>query len=99
MSDDGAVTDLLNIEDSVYADCLAGHPVRRIARKHRLTVNAVEQIIAARVPIIDRAFRLRALQLDLERLDELSLVFHAEARDGNPQCAAVLLKIQERRAA
>jgi hypothetical protein len=92
------VVDLIDKEEAVYRARLAGKSPRRIAHEFNLSITSVQEIIERQSPTIDNRLRLATIALDLDRLDELQTVFYRNAADGDVQAAAVLLKVQERRA-
>jgi hypothetical protein len=96
----GSVTELVTVEESVLRARLAGKSVRRIAHEYGLTIDNVQTIIEKQLPTLDNNLRLRTLQLEIERLDAMQdAIYKSAAVDGDLQAIAVLLRLQERRAA
>lgn|SRR5262249_55620056 len=92
------VVDLVDHEEAIFRARLAGKSVRRIAHEFRCDVARVQAIIERMCTPVSVQMRRHALELDLERLDELQAVFYQNALGGDPAAAAITLKIAERRA-
>jgi hypothetical protein len=91
--------EILTREEQMFRQRLAGVPVRRIAAEHGCSVEEAQTIIAGLCTSVTAQGRLHSLELELERLDELQEVFHVKAKAGDPQCAAIVIRLQERRSA
>jgi hypothetical protein len=59
----------------------------------------VSEIIERMCAPVSPEMRRQALSLDLARLDQLQESFHEKALAGDVSCAAIVIKISERRAA
>jgi hypothetical protein len=92
------VIELVDHEEAVYRARLAGKSPRRIAREFGLSVASVEKIIEEHAPVLSNEYRKLTLQLELERLDSMQSVYYERAVDGDTQAAAIMIKLQERRA-
>jgi hypothetical protein len=101
----GHDTDAPGVEPSeqdlaVFEKRLAGHSVYSIAKQMNLPVKEVDAAIDRACTPIDDDFRLRTINLELERFDHLCSVFYQQALDGDPAAAAMLvMRVSERRSA
>jgi hypothetical protein len=93
------VVELVDRDSQIFRLRLAGMSVRAIARQFRLTPAQVEAIVTGQCTPVTKQMKAHAFELELERLDELQSAFYAAAMAGNPQAAAITIKIYERRAA
>jgi hypothetical protein len=85
-------------DEEMYRLRMGGTPARAIAAQFGVTIEHVEEAIAARCMTISPAARLAALRLELERLDLLSQTYFLRGVEGDVAAAALALKISERRA-
>jgi hypothetical protein len=95
---DDSIVELIDIEEQIFRARLAGKSVRRIAHEHHMSIANIQSIIEKNTIVVDNRLRLATLALELERLDELQKPFYVAALNGDVQAAAILLKVQERRA-
>jgi hypothetical protein len=89
--------EVLTREQQIYSDRLSGLSVLAIADKYRTDVVEVQAIITRMCPSISTALKLATVELELARLDELQSYFHAKARTGDAQAAAIVLRVSEAR--
>jgi hypothetical protein len=86
-------------DDQVYRMRLAGTSPRKIAEHFAISIAEVNRIVDRQMVKVDNGFRLRAVALDLERLEEMQMRFLRQALAGDAAAGHLVLKIQERRAA
>jgi hypothetical protein len=89
--------EVLTREQQIYEDRLIGLSVLSIADKNRTDVSEVQAIIARMCPSISMQMKLTTIELELARLEELQTAFHAKAKSGCVQSAAILLRLSEAR--
>ena len=89
--------EVLTREQQIYEDRLIGLSVLSIADKYRTDVGEVQAIIARMCPGISLQMKLATIELELARLEELQTAFHAKAKGGCVQSAAILLRLSEAR--
>jgi hypothetical protein len=85
-------------DDAVLEQRLAGKSTRAIGRELKLTVGQVDAILDRVLPAVDNPARLRAIALDLHRLDGLLETFYKRAIAGDVNSGTLCVKIIERRA-
>jgi hypothetical protein len=90
---------ILEPEEQMFRARLCGESLREIARRFGVSVSTVERAVQERCTAITPANRQHALQVELERLEELWNTFHERAQKGNEAAAAICLRLSERRAA
>jgi hypothetical protein len=90
---------VIDQDEKIFRERLAGKSVRRIAREFGRSVEEVSAVISRMCQPISPEMRKQVLQLDLERLDELQQVFYEKAREGDASSAWITIKISERRSA
>jgi hypothetical protein len=79
---------------------LCGESFRSIAHRYGVSVREVEEAVEDRCTAITPDARQRALRVELERLEELSSVFHELATTQRSEsAAAICIRLSERRAA
>jgi hypothetical protein len=81
----------------IFERRLNGRGVHTIARELNLPVKEVDEAIDRCCRPIDEPFRLRAIFLELARLDRLTEAFYRKATAGDAPSAAIVLKVNERR--
>jgi hypothetical protein len=90
------------IDDDLDAEILkhrmAGISVRAIARRYNMTKREIDAALERALPQIDNPTRLRAIKIELERLDQLIRPFFVRALDGDTAAASIMVKLSERRA-
>jgi hypothetical protein len=91
--------EVITREQAMFRQRLAGKSLRNIAADFGCELEEVQKIVAGMCTGITNRIKLHTIELELERLDELQAAFHEKAKAGDPQCAAIVLRIQERRAA
>ena len=84
--------EVLTREQQIYEDRLIGLSVLSIADKYRTDVGEVQAIIARMCPSISMQMKLATIELELARLEELQTAFHAKAKGGCVQSAAIVLR-------
>src|SRR5262245_38312306 len=77
---------------------LAGLSVRRIAEELQVSIDRVEASLSRMIGGITPDMRRRALELELERLDEFQRAHYSKALKGDVESTAISLRIMERRA-
>jgi cytochrome P450 len=85
------------IDRKVLAARLAGVSIRKIGREMKLSDDAVLQSLDRSLPRLTPELRVRLFREDLQRLDELTTYYWAQARSGNTAAANVVTKLMERR--
>ena len=95
------VVPLIDIDSNdkqMYQDRLAGISVRTIAKRYGVTeaeaLAAMDRCLAP----LDLQMRLRTLQLELDRLDEMENIFHASMLKGDHTSAHLMIRLKELRA-
>src|SRR5262249_53962942 len=87
-------------DDFILQETLNGTSARAIAKQLRCTVGEVHSVLGRVLPQIDNEARMRHIALDLERLEQLLVVFLNRAIDDKDQPSGMLcVKILERKAA
>ena len=86
-------------EDQILELRLGGASTKMIARRFRISVEVVNDVLDAAFEQLSDRGRLRATHLELARLDELLGKFRAKALDGDPVAANLLVRLSERRSA
>ena len=86
-------------EDQILELRLGGASTKTIARRFRIPVEAVNDVLDAAFEQLSDRGRLRATHLELARLDELLGKFRAKALEGDPVAANLLVRLSERRSA
>ena len=84
-------------DDAVLEQRLAGKSARAIGRELKLTVGQIDAILDRVLPEIGNPARLRAVALDLQRLDGLLQTFYQRAVNGDVNSGTLCVKIMERR--
>jgi hypothetical protein len=84
-------------DDAVLEQRLAGKSARAIGRELKLSVGQVDAILDRVLPEIGNPARLRAIALDLQRLDGLLQTFYQRAVNGDVNSGTLCVKIMERR--
>ena len=88
-----------NQDDQIYRMRLLGSSPRAIADDLGISVAAVEEAVDRTMVKVDNDYRLRAVRLDLERLEAMQARFLHDALSGDLAAGHLCLKIAERRAA
>jgi hypothetical protein len=88
----------INDED-VLKERLSGCSVRSIAQQLRCTVGEVDAALDRLTDEITNPYRVRAIGIELARLDELLKPFYVRALEGDVSAGALCIRIAERRAA
>jgi hypothetical protein len=78
---------------------ISGTSVRDIAHQFGLSITDVNAVIDRKMIKLDNAYRVRAVALDLERLEEMQKGFLRQALEGDATAGHLVIKIAERRAA
>src|SRR5262245_21156730 len=87
-------------DEYILEAALNGQSVRAISKQLRCTVGEVNQRLSAVLPTIDNEARMRHIALDLERLEQLLVVFLKRAVEDKDQPSGMLcVKILERKSA
>jgi hypothetical protein len=86
-------------DDRIYRMRLLGSSTRAIADDLGISVAAVEEAVDRTMVKVDNDYRLRAVRLDLERLEAMQARFLRDALSGDLAAGHLCLKIAERRAA
>jgi hypothetical protein len=92
----GEVVELIERDEAMLRDRIAGKPVRTIAKQFRCTADEVNAALDRLLPVIDTALLSRETRLMLERLTELRAIYYEQAQAGRTMAAAVVLKIDDR---
>jgi hypothetical protein len=87
--------DVLSPAEQMFEKRLSGVPIRRIAMEHGCTPEEAQNIISSMCASVTAQGRLHSLELELERVDTLQEIFFTKARAGDPQCAAIVIRLQE----
>jgi hypothetical protein len=87
--------EVLSREEQMFQARLSGVPIRRIAMEHGCTPEEAQNIISGMCTSVTAQGRLHSLELELERVDVLQEVFFTKAKAGDPQCAAIVIRLQE----
>jgi hypothetical protein len=95
---DSNVIDIADLDQRVFEERLTGRSIRSISREFGLSTAKVEHIIANHCTPITVEAKLRALQLDLHRLDELMRTYLPKAMNGDLPAANLCIRICEQRA-
>jgi hypothetical protein len=87
-------------DESITAARIAGQSVRALARQYGCSRREIEEAIERRLDYtIDNAMRLKAIKLDVARLEALMLPFFIRAtRDKDVPSGTLCCKLLERRA-
>jgi hypothetical protein len=93
-----SLPEVITREEAMLRERLAGKPIRRIAAEFGCSAEEAQGIIVGMCTSVTTQMKLHTVELELERLDELVRAFHAKALQGDAPSAAVLLRVQERRA-
>src|SRR5689334_22743977 len=88
-----------DLDTEILKHRLIGVSVNRIARRFRITKYEVEAALERTLPQVDNPMRLKAIKLELERLDQLIRPFFAKALEGDTAAASIMVKLSERRSA
>jgi len=93
MDDDGR-------DDAMLEERLSGRSAQIIARRHHCAIDEVEAVIDRRLGgAIDNVMRLKAIKLDVARLEGLMQPFYERAtKDKDVAAGTLCVKILERRA-
>jgi hypothetical protein len=87
-------------EDQILELRLGGASTRSIARRFRISVEIVNNVLDGMFEQLSDRGKMRATNLELARLDELIGVYRKKAVDeGNVVAANLLVKLSERRSA
>lgn len=85
-------------DERIIEERIRGRSVRAIARAHNVSVAEVNDVIDRWVDsAIDDKTRKTNLCLELARLDELQMVFHTRALQGDVPSGALVARLIERR--
>ena len=95
---DNNVIDIADLDQRIFEERLTGRSIRSISREFRLSAAKVEHIIANHCTPITVEAKLRALQLDLHRLDQLMQTYLPKALNGDLPAANLCIRICEQRA-
>ena len=91
--------EVLTRDEAMFRERLAGKSIRSIAAEFGCDPIMAQDTIARMCQSVTTQMKLHAVELELERLDELTAAFHEKAKAGDVQCAAIVLRVSERRAA
>lgn len=91
------VVDIFDCDQRIWHARLSGQSVRSIGRQYHLRVAEVEAIIARMATPVNLRMKLRALELDVARLDELFNTYYPKALGGNEHATIICLRILEHR--
>ncbi|WP_454617529.1 hypothetical protein [Bradyrhizobium cenepequi] len=86
-------------DDEILKLRVAGLSVRSIARRFAISVDAVDDALGRVMARLDNHHRVRAAQIELERLDFLHRAQFAKAMQGDTAATNTCVRISERRAA
>jgi hypothetical protein len=103
MTDDSAdvpvIVDMIDFDTTLYRLRLKGVSIRELARQFKCSQVHVKEAIERACEPIDAFTRGRMLQIELERLESLTLAHSEAALNGDVPATAILIKIAEHRAA
>jgi len=77
---------------------LNGVPVRQIAHQLDCTVGEVEGSLTRMCGGVTPTLRARTVEIELERLDDLTQIYFGKAREGDYDACALVIRLMERRA-
>jgi hypothetical protein len=77
---------------------LDGVSVRSISEQLKCTPAEVEGSLIRMCGGVTPTLRARTVEIELERLDDLTTVYFAKARDGNLEACAMVLRLMDHRA-
>jgi hypothetical protein len=86
-------------EDQILELRLGGASTRSIARRFRIPVEVVNNVLDGMFEQLSDRGKLRATNLELARLDELIGVYRQKAIEGSVVAASLLVRLSERRSA
>jgi len=86
-------------DDQIYRMRLLGSSPRVIADDFGISVAEVDAAVDGKMVKLNNGYRLRAVALDLERLEAMQARFLRDALNGDLAAGHLCLKIAERRAA
>ena len=92
----GEVVELIERDEAMLRERIAGKPVRTIAKQFKCSIREVNDALDRLLPTIDVALLSRETRLMLERLSELRQIYHEQAKAGRTMAAAIVLKIDDR---
>jgi hypothetical protein len=92
------VPEIISPEQAMYLERVSGQSIKDIAHMFGRSPEAVQAIIDMQCPLVTTDLKIRTIGLELSRLDELHATFHPKAKAGDDRAAAIVLRIQERRA-
>jgi hypothetical protein len=90
--------EILSREQAMFRDRVAGKSVYDIAAEFGVSPDEAQRIISSQCTSITARLKLHAVELELERLDDLTRTYHPKAKAGDSQAAAICLRLQEQRA-